>query len=141
MADDDLIGIRGMRAAFGVTARTLRHYEDKGLLSPARRGETRLYGRRDRARLSLILRGRRFGFGLEEIAELLSLYDLGDGQARQLAETLARAEARRAALAARRDDLDAVIGELDEQIALVRGRLAGLGAAPPAALNGTGRGP
>jgi DNA-binding transcriptional MerR regulator len=113
-----------MRAAFGVTARALRHYEAKGLIAPLRVGEKRLYGRRDRARLTLILRGRRFGFGLEEIAELLALYDLGDGQATQMAQTLAKAEERRAALAAQRADLDAVIAELDAQIETVRDMLA-----------------
>jgi DNA-binding transcriptional MerR regulator len=124
MDGSDLIGIREMRAAFGVTARALRHYEAKGLIAPLRVGEKRLYGRRDRARLTLILRGRRFGFGLEEIAELLALYDLGDGQATQLSLTLARAQERRAALEEQRADLDAVIAELDAQIETVRDMLA-----------------
>ncbi len=72
--------IREMCDAFDVTPRTLRFYEAKELLFPIREGQKRLFTRRDRARLKLILRGKRFGFSLEEIRQLLDLYDTGDGQ-------------------------------------------------------------
>ncbi len=68
---------------FDVTPRTLRFYEQKGLLHPARRGWTRLFSYRDRARLQLILRGKKVGFALEEIKEMLDLYNLRDGQLTQ----------------------------------------------------------
>src|SRR6478609_1545885 len=73
---------------FGLTSRTLRFYEEKGLLSPARRGQDRLYSRRDRARLKLVLMGKSVGFSLEEVREMLDLYDLGDGQEKQLTVAL-----------------------------------------------------
>ena len=78
-----LMTIREMCDTFGVTARTLRFYESKELLSPMRDGQKRLFTRRDRARLKLILRGKRFGFPLEEIRQLLDLYDVGDQQQTQ----------------------------------------------------------
>jgi len=109
--------IGALCAEFGVTPRTLRFYEAQGLLAPHREGQTRRFSARDRARLLLILRGKRFGFSLEEIRGLLDLYDIGDGGVRQLTETLAAARRHHADLVARRDDLAAAIGELDEQIA------------------------
>ncbi len=112
-----------MCAAFEVTPRTLRFYEDKGLLSPVREGQRRLYGARDRARLKLILRGKRFGFSLEEIRELLSLYDTGDGQVRQLTETLAAARGKIASMTAQRDELTLAISDLAGQIALIESML------------------
>lgn len=72
---------------FGATARALRFYEDKGLLSPAREGLNRHYSVRDRARLKLILRGKRVGFSLSEIREMIDLYDLGDNQRTQMQRT------------------------------------------------------
>ena len=113
-----------MCAAFGVTARTLRHYEAEDLLHPERRGQARLYGPRERARLTLILRGKRFGFSLPEIRELLGLYDLGDGQVTQLSATRARAVEKLAAMEAQRADLDGAIADLRDQIALVDRMLA-----------------
>lgn len=107
-------------AEFDVTPRTLRFYEAKELLFPIRDGQRRLFTVRDRARLKLILRGKRFGFSLDEIRELLELYAPGDGQVTQLTATLDAAERHRAELVAKRDDLDAAIGELDEQMGLVR---------------------
>ena len=77
---DELMTIRQMCDTFDVTPRTLRFYETKELVSPVREGQHRLYARRDRARLKLILRGKRFGFSLEEIRQLLDLYDRDDGQ-------------------------------------------------------------
>ena len=75
--------IRQLTKEFGVTARTLRFYEDEGLIAPERRGQTRIYSPRDRARIILILRGRRVGFALAEIREILDLYDVHDGGVRQ----------------------------------------------------------
>jgi len=109
---------------FGVTPRTLRFYEAQGLLAPARDGQARRFSHRDRARLALILRGKRFGFSLEEIRGLLELYDIGDGGVRQLTETLAAARRHHAQLVAKRDDLTAAIGELEQQIAQAERMLA-----------------
>ncbi len=75
IAGEELLPIRTMCEEFGVTARTLRFYEARGLIAPQRRGQTRIYGRRDRARLALILQGKRFGFSLDQLGELLALYD------------------------------------------------------------------
>lgn len=112
-----LYAIGDLCAEFGVTARTLRFYEAEGLLAPRREGQARRFTPRDRARLALILRGKRFGFALEEIRELLDLYDIGDGGVRQLTATLAAARRHLADLEARRDDLEAAISELTDQIA------------------------
>lgn len=116
--------IGALCAEFGVTPRTLRFYEAQGLLAPHRDGQVRRFSARDRARLLLILRGKRFGFSLEEIRGLLDLYDIGDGGVRQLTETLAAARRHHADLVARRDDLAAAIEELDEQIARAERLLA-----------------
>src|SRR5580700_7216029 len=80
----DVFTIRDLTKEFGVSARTLRFYEEKGLLDPRRNGEQRLYSRRDRARLRYVLMGKSVGFSLEEVREMLDLYDLGDGQRTQL---------------------------------------------------------
>ncbi|KRE62214.1 MerR family DNA-binding transcriptional regulator [Nostocoides sp. Soil756] len=97
---------------FGVTHRTVRHYEDLGLISPERRGTTRVYHRRDRTRLSLVLRGRRLGFPLDEIRTIIDLYDAPRGRRSQLEYVLAQIDERRAALEQRRRDLEAAIDEL-----------------------------
>lgn len=98
---------------FGVTHRTVRHYEDLGLLSPERRGTQRVYHRRDRTRLGLILRGKRLGFPLEEIRTIIDLYDSPRGRASQLEYVLGQIGERRADLAQRRRDLDESLAELD----------------------------
>jgi DNA-binding transcriptional MerR regulator len=108
-----------MCAAFEVTPRTLRFYESRALLSPLREGQKRLFTARDRARLKLILRGKRFGFSLDEIQELLELYDPETGQVRQLSATLDVARQRLEGLRAQRIELDVAIAELADQIALV----------------------
>lgn len=108
--------IREMCDTFGVTARTLRFYEDKELLSPRREGQKRLYTRRDRARLKLILRGKRFGFPLEEIRQLLDLYDIGDQQKTQFQETMQRARVHLDNLRKQREEIDEAIQDLSEQI-------------------------
>jgi len=122
-ATGDLMTIRQMRDAFDVTSRALRFYEAKGLLRPFREGQRRLYTRRDRARLKLILRGKRFGFSLEEIHHLLDLYDHGNGHIAQLRETYSIACARLADLERQRAELDGAIAELKRELAWGEARL------------------
>jgi DNA-binding transcriptional MerR regulator len=114
---DDVMTIREMCEAFEVTPRTLRFYEAKELLFPLREGQKRLFTRRDRARLKLILRGKRFGFSLEDIRQLLDLYAMGDQQRTQLAETLKLARQRLNEMVRQRDELGQAIDELAAQIA------------------------
>ena len=113
-----------MCAAFGVTPRTLRFYEAKELLFPIRVGQKRLYTRRCRARLKLILQGKRFGFALEDIRQLLELYDVGDSQTTQLARTISLARERVKAMEAQRAELDIAIAELRTQITVSETLLA-----------------
>ena len=114
--NDDLMTIREMCDAFEVTPRTLRFYESKELLFPVREGQKRLFTRRDRARLKLILRGKRFGFSLEEIRQLLGLYDAGDQQLTQLTRTYEIAQQRLADMIGQRDELNEAIEDLKEQL-------------------------
>ena len=116
--------IRQLCREFEVTPRALRFYEDKGLLAPERRGVTRVYSARDRARLQLILRGKRVGFSLAEIAEMLALYDREDGGATQMAASLGRFRQRVAELRRQRDDLDKAIAELETGCAWIEQRLS-----------------
>jgi len=113
---NDVLTIREMRDAFDVTPRALRFYEAKELLFPMRQGQKRLYSRRDRARLKLILRGKRFGFSLEDIRQLLDLYDVDDTHETQLAEALDAARKRLADMEQQRDELDQAIAELGDMI-------------------------
>lgn len=113
---DDMMTIREMCDAFDVTPRTLRFYEAKELLFPERKGQKRLFTKRDRARLKLILRGKRFGFSLEEIRQLLDLYHVGDQQHTQYAKTYEIAHQRLADMERQRDELDQAIHELKEQL-------------------------
>jgi DNA-binding transcriptional MerR regulator len=115
MTDDKTMTIREMCDAFDVTPRTLRFYEAKELLSPIRQGTRRLFTRRDRARLKLILRGKRFGFTLEEVRQLLDLYEMGD--AAQLAKSCELAAMHLAEMEARRAELDQAITELRAEMA------------------------
>lgn len=108
--------IREMCDTFDVTPRTLRFYEAKELLFPERHGQKRLFTKRDRARLKLIIRGKRFGFSLEEIRQLLDLYHMGDQQQTQLARTYDIARDRLAELEAQRNDLSDAIDDLRNQI-------------------------
>lgn len=111
--------IRQMCDTFNVTPRTLRFYESKELLYPIREGQRRLFTRRDAARLKLILRGKRFGFSLEEIRQLLDLYYVGEGQKTQLVSTLSIARARLADMETQRAELDEAIDDLNNQMTLV----------------------
>ena len=104
---------------FGVTARALRFYEDEGLIAPERRGTARIYSHRDRARLAWILRGKRVGFSLAEIREMIDLYDIGDGRNTQRNVTIERCRARIEALTAQKRDIDDAIAELDEFVSLL----------------------
>ena len=112
----EFLTIRQMCEAYDVTPRTLRFYEAKELLFPKRDGQKRLFTKRDRARLKLILRGKRFGFSLEEIRQLLDLYHMGDQQQTQIQRTYDIARARLAAMEAQRDDLSTAINDLKDQL-------------------------
>ena len=116
--------IRQLCREFDCTPRALRFYEDKGLLAPARRGTARLYSARDRARLQLIVRGKRVGFSLAEIAELLALYDRQDGGAAQMAASLVKFRERVVDLRRQREELDRAIAELESGCAWMEERLA-----------------
>ncbi|MEO1640209.1 MAG: MerR family DNA-binding transcriptional regulator [Pseudomonadota bacterium] len=113
----ETLNIREMCDAFEVTPRTLRFYEAKELLFPIREGQKRLFTKRDRARLKLILRGKRFGFSLEEIRKLLDLYHMNDGQEEQLSQTYVLAEMHLADMEAQKAELEVAIAELKEQMA------------------------
>ena len=112
--------IREMCDEFGVTARTLRFYEAKELLFPIRDGQKRLFTKRDRARLKLISKGKRFGFSLEEIRQLLNLYDMGDQQQTQLFRTYELAKERLKQLESQHFEIGETIEELKEQLNLGR---------------------
>ena len=98
----------------GVTLRTLRHYEEVGLLHPERRGTSRVFHQRDRIRLQLILRGKRLGFTLPEIRTIVDMYDDQPGEAGQLRYLLEQIEVRRAELDQRRRDIEDTLADLDE---------------------------
>lgn len=114
---EDVKTIRQMCAEFGVTPRTLRFYEAKELLFPRRDGQHRLFSRRDQARLKLILRGKRFGFSLEDLRQLLNMYDRDDSELRQLRKTYEIARARLGDMERQRDELTEAIADLKEELA------------------------
>jgi len=109
---------------FKVTPRALRFYEDKGLLSPRRDGMNRVYTTRDRVRLQLIIRGKRVGFPLSEIREILDLYDLGDNERTQMATALKKFRSRMVALEAQREDLEGAMDALRNGISWLEAQLA-----------------
>jgi DNA-binding transcriptional MerR regulator len=115
--DAESFTITDLAAAFNVTPRAIRFYEDEGLISPQRQGQNRVYSRRDRARLAWILRGKRVGFSLAEIREMLDLYDAGDGRAKQRQVTIERCRDRLSALQEQRADIDDMIDELQRFVA------------------------
>ena len=112
-ADEQTWTIAQVAEEFGITHRTVRHYEDLGLISPERVGTKRLYSRRDRTRLNLILRGKRLGFPLDQIRTIIDLYDAPRGKRSQLQYVLDQIDDRRTDLEQRRRDLDDALTELD----------------------------
>ncbi|MEM9248655.1 MAG: MerR family DNA-binding transcriptional regulator [Pseudomonadota bacterium] len=133
---ESLMTIREMCDAFDVTPRALRFYEQKELLAPIRQGTKRLYTNRDRARLKLILRGKRFGFSLEEIRQLLDLYHIGDRQFTQLSKTYEIAASHLDRLTRQRAELDTAIADLTKDLTWVSNRLSEIGTKTPQAANG-----
>lgn len=105
--------ITQLAAEFGVTTRTIRHYEDEGLLAPRRDGTSRVFDNRDRVRLKIALRGARLGFTLAEIRELFEMPDLSTADRARLAEFLARLDEHRVRLQQQRDDVEAMLAEID----------------------------
>jgi DNA-binding transcriptional MerR regulator len=133
---ESLMTIREMCDAYDVTPRTLRFYEQKELLAPIRQGTKRLFTRRDRARLTLILRGKRFGFSLEEIRQLLDLYYVGDRQLTQLSRTHEVATAHLAQLEHQRAELDGAIADLRKELGWIETRLNEINSTAQKAANG-----
>ena len=124
---DELLGISEVAAELGVTHRALRFYEDQGLIEPLRAGSTRIYSRREIARMRLIVRGKRLGFSIREIREFLELYNADPEQAEQSEMLLARARERIAGLERQRIALEETIGELKAIEAEAKQHLARLG--------------
>jgi len=106
--------ISDLAREFDVTTRTIRFYEDQGLIAPARQGQVRIYSARDRTRLKLILRGKRLGFSLGEIGEIIRLYDEAPGEVGQLQHFLDKIRERRASLEQQREDIEVTLEELAE---------------------------
>ena len=115
--------ISDLAREFALTTRTIRFYEDEGLLAPARRGRNRLYGERERVRIKLILRGKRLGLSLSEIRELLDLYEPSRSERPQLVKFLQVLSARRAMLKQQQEDIAIVLSEIDSLERACRKRL------------------
>lgn len=122
--DDTRYSITDLAEEFGVTSRTIRFYEDKGLVSPEREGLTRVYSRSDRARLKLILRGRRLGFSLQDMKKMIDLYNPEGEVTEQLNFTLNKCEEQLEKLQAQRTDINEAISELEDGIADLKDHLS-----------------
>ncbi len=119
----DLHSISELAQEFDITTRTIRFYEDKGLLQPKRNGRQRIYSRRDYVRLRLILRGKRLGLSLSEISDTIELYDTDQGELGQLDSFLQTIRERRVALKQKRADIDVILSELQRIERRCRARL------------------
>ena len=126
-----LYSVTELAEELGVTARAIRFYEDKGLIAPQRVGNARVYDRRDRGRMILIMRGKRLGFALREIRDWLDLYDADPGQAGQMRVLLNKTRGRLAELERQRDDIEVTLAELREIEAAVFTHLHANNAAKP----------
>jgi DNA-binding transcriptional MerR regulator len=131
--------ISDLAKEFALTTRAIRFYEDEGLLAPHRSGRSRVYGERERVRIKLVLRGKRLGLSLSEIRELLDLYETTDSERPQLIKFLEMLAARRAMLAQQREDIAAVLAEIESLERQCRKRLrqGGPAGAPPAGDGGS----
>lgn len=111
---EPVFSITALAQELDITTRTIRFYEDRGLLRPARRGQQRIYSRADRTRLKLVLRGKRLGWPLDDIREMIELYDTPDGEKRQLEVMINKIEQSRSTLLQQRDDIELALREFDE---------------------------
>jgi len=123
-AEEEFVRIGEMARKYGVTLRALRFYEDKGLIAPKREGSTRLYSRRDNARLKLILLGRKIGFSLRDVKQIMDLYDPSGANIKQLRLALDKSEKQMARLQKQRAVIDEAVSELSDLMADVRAKLA-----------------
>lgn len=113
MSAEHTHSISELAREFGITPRTIRHYEDQGLLAPQRAGQARIYSKRDRTRLKLTLRGKRLGLSLAEIREMIDLYDNAPDETAQLYKFLAALSRRKAQLEQQREDIREILAEID----------------------------
>ena len=124
--DATAYSISDLAQEFNLTTRAIRFYEDEGLLQPGRSGRRRVYSARDRVRLKLILRGKRLGFSLSDVRDIIEMYDLDAGETGQLRYFLDQIQERRKALKQQRSDIDLTLRELDEIESQCQGRLASI---------------
>jgi DNA-binding transcriptional MerR regulator len=118
--------ISELAGEFDVTPRAIRFYEDQGLISPSRRGQTRIYSARDRTRLKLILRGKRLGFSLGEVADIIDLYDSDPGEVAQLEFFIDKISQQKKALEQQQEDIEITLAELNAVELNCRTRLKSL---------------
>ena len=124
--DTTAYSISDLAQEFNLTTRAIRFYEDEGLLQPGRSGRRRVYSARDRVRMKLILRGKRLGFSLSDVRDIIEMYDLDAGETGQLRYFLDQIQERREALEQQRSDIDLTLRELDEIESQCQGRLASI---------------